>query len=66
MSKKWNIECVVCKKDENFNDVKDIGQSHWHILGWDVGNNTPICVCNKCEYVVNKVAKIQPTEEAAK
>jgi len=58
MAKKWTIECVVCGKKENFGDDKDVVQSHWKILGWDVGNNIPKCVCDKCEYVVPKVPKI--------
>jgi len=57
MAAKWKIPCIICGKKECFNDPEDITFAKWKILGWDIGSNTPVCVCNKCEYVVPKIPK---------
>lgn len=57
MVKKWTVECVGCGKKDNFGNEKDIVQLRWKILGWNIGTNTPICVCDKCEYMMQKFQK---------
>lgn len=57
MASKYNLECNMCKKQESFNDAKDITYRHWTILAWLVHDNRPLVVCSKCEYPVNKIIK---------
>lgn len=35
---------------ELFGDAKDIIYAKWKIIGWNMGANEPICLCDKCEY----------------
>lgn len=54
MPKRWTLECMECGKKENFVDVQDISHSHWKIIAWNVKENEPVLVCNKCEYGQSK------------
>jgi len=52
MAQRYRIKCMVCGKSGTFADEKDIQQSHWRVVAWDVKNGDPMCVCDKCEYGV--------------
>jgi hypothetical protein len=49
MAKKYEIKCVECDRTEKFIDVFDIKGAKWHIIGFNVNENIPICVCSECE-----------------
>lgn len=70
MAKKLVIKCVVCDKSDNFSDSKDVTQARWKIIGWNIGQDEPICTCNKCDYFdqPKKQAKssVDKTKKAAK
>lgn len=45
------IKCAVCGKAGKFIDAKDLTQSKWRILGWNIRDNEPTAICEKCEYL---------------
>jgi hypothetical protein len=51
MADKYKIKCITCGKIESFLDIKSISHAHWTIFAWNVGENEPICICDKCEYI---------------
>lgn len=50
MTSKYHIKCIVCDKKENFDDEQDIRIHKWKIVGWNIKDCEPICLCDKCEY----------------
>ena len=49
MKDKWTIKCSQCGKAGSFEDAKDVTQSRWKIIAWNVKNGEPICRCYECE-----------------
>ena len=50
MARRYHIKCIECGKVGVFGDVKDIIQSKWKILAWNVKSGDPKALCDKCEY----------------
>lgn len=50
MSKKIKTVCSECEKIDSFIDIQDIRSAGWRITGWNINENEPICLCNKCEF----------------
>lgn len=43
------IACTECGDKENFVDSKSVTFAHWQIIGWNLNDNIPICICKDCE-----------------
>lgn len=50
MASRYHIKCMECNKSGTFADAKDVTQSKWKILAWDVKSGDPKAVCFDCEY----------------
>jgi hypothetical protein len=50
LANQYKIKCLNCGKNGSFSDAKDVTQSKWRIMAWDVGSADPKAVCEKCEY----------------
>ncbi len=57
MATRYKVKCMVCTKNASFEDAKDVIQSRWRILGWDVGTADPKVVCPDCEYLPTEAPK---------
>lgn len=57
MAARYNLKCDVCNQKQSFHDVHDIKTMHWTILAWQLHLNSPLVICPKCEYKVNKISK---------
>lgn len=54
MAKKYKVSCLSCEKEDQFEDEKAITYAHWKIIAWKLPDNSPLCVCNKCDYPIKK------------
>jgi hypothetical protein len=51
MASHHKLKCVECGKNGSFSDAKDVTQSKWRILAWDVKSGDPKVICPDCEYL---------------
>lgn len=49
MKYKYTIKCNKCSKEQKFIDIVEVNQLKWKTIAWNVEDNTPICVCPKCQ-----------------
>ena len=50
MARKIKVSCKQCEKTDSFVDTQDINYSKWKIIGWNINENEPICLCPSCEW----------------